>query len=150
MISFGIQTIIDRWYRLFPINPFARFFGLLPIGALVLGLIFSNFSQYNASNYYDKNVIYSRNETYQIVRNELIELRAHSISLVVDGSNIGLYNTLKGEFSNIVVGASVDPRSETQIFIPSTFYQKTAQPTRVVTNGNSKDNVVLKIYQKVK
>ncbi|MDR3125894.1 MAG: glycosyltransferase family 39 protein [Candidatus Nomurabacteria bacterium] len=150
LTSFGIKTIIGKWYRLFPVNPYARLFGLLPIGVLVFGLILSNFSQYNASNYYDKNVIYTRNETYQIVREELTNLRAHSISLVVDGANIGLYNTLKAEFSNVVIGSSVDPRAETQIFIPSTFYQKTSSPARIVTNGNSKDYVVLKIYQKTR
>jgi hypothetical protein len=147
-ISFGIQTIIDRWYKLFPVNPFARTFGLLPIGILVFGLVFSNFSQYNLSNYYDKNVIYARNETYQIIRDELTTMRAHSVSLVVDSANVDLYKTLKTEFTNLTVGSSVDPRAETQIFVPSTFYQKTTPPTKVVTNGNSKDNIVLKIYQK--
>jgi hypothetical protein len=148
LISFGVQTIIDRWYKLFPVNPFARAFGLLPLGILILGLVFSNFSQYNLSNYYDKNVIYTRNETYQIIRDELTTMRAHSISLVVDSANVELYKTLKNEFTNLTVGASIDPRAETQIFIPSTFYQKTTGATRVVTNGNAKDNVVLKIYQK--
>jgi hypothetical protein len=148
LMSFGVQTIIDRWYKLFPVNPFAKVFGLIPIGILVLGLVFSNFSQYNLSNYYDKNVIYTRNETYQIIRDELTTMRAHSVSLVVDSANMDLYKTLKTEFTNLTVGSSVDPRAETQIFVPATFYQKTSPPTKVVTNGNSKDNVVLKIYQK--
>jgi hypothetical protein len=148
LLSFGIQAIIDKWYRLFPINPFARAFGLLPIGILVCGLIFSNFAHFNASGYYDPNVIYARDETYQTVRQELTNLRAHSISLVVEHSQLRLYSTLKNEFANLTVGSSADPRVDIQIFTPETFYQSTATPTRIVTNGNSKDYVILKIYQK--
>jgi hypothetical protein len=122
----------------------------LPIGVLVLGLILSNFAGYNASNYYDKNVIYTRNETFQIVRHELTNLRAHNVSLIVDTHSLGLYSTLKTEFPDITVSASADPRAETQIFIPSTFYQKATAPSRVVANGNSQDNIVLKIYQKTR
>jgi hypothetical protein len=150
LVAFGVQTIIDKWYTLFPVNPFARFFGLIPIGVLVLFLTMSNFAQYNTSNYYDKNVIYTRNETYQIVRNELTNLRAHNVSLVVDAPDMPLYETLRNEFANITVSTSVDPRAETQIFIPSTFYQKAQKPSQVVTNGNLNDNIVLKIYQKSK
>jgi 4-amino-4-deoxy-L-arabinose transferase-like glycosyltransferase len=150
LMAFGIRTIIDKWYTLFPVNPYAKFFGLVPIGILVFGLIFSNFSQYNMSNYYDKNVISTRNETYQIVRHELTQMRAHSVSLVVNSADVGLYNTLKAEFANITVGSSIDSRAETQIFIPPTFYQKSTPPTRIITNGNSDDFVVLKIYQKTK
>ena len=148
MMSFGVQTIIDKWYLLFPVNPYAKLFGLIPIGVLIFGLISSNFSQYNTSNYHNTNVIYTRNETYQIVRNELTSLSAHSVSLVVSEADIPLYSTLKNEFPNVTIGPNSDRRSETQIFIPSTFHQNTQIPTRVVTNGNSKDYVVLKIYQK--
>lgn len=150
LMAFGVQTIVDKWYTLFPVNPYARIAGLIPIGILTLGLIFANFSQYNASNFYDKNVIYTRNETYQTVRNELTNLRAHSVSLVVDKSETELYDTLKNEFDNVTIDSMVDNNTDVQIFIPSTFYQKSKKPSRIITNGNSQDYVMLKIYQKSK
>lgn len=148
LMSFGIQTIIRKWYSIFPFNPYAKMVGLIPIGVLTFSLILTNFAWYNTSNFYDKNVIYNRNETYQIVREELKQLRAHSVSLVVDSSNIDLYSTLSSEFGNLVVGSSVDKDSDVQIYTQDTFDKISKTPSQVITNGNSQDYVTLKIYQK--
>lgn len=38
LLAAGIQFILRQWYRLFPQNPYARVFGLLPVTVLILGI----------------------------------------------------------------------------------------------------------------
>ncbi|HRQ86905.1 MAG TPA: hypothetical protein PLY16_02230, partial [Candidatus Saccharibacteria bacterium] len=46
MLAAGLTSLIGYWYRLFPLNPYARVAGLIPIVVLVGTLIFSGLERY--------------------------------------------------------------------------------------------------------
>lgn len=46
LIAIGLQTLIREWYALFPRNPYARLFGLMPLLVLIGGVIFFNYTSY--------------------------------------------------------------------------------------------------------
>jgi hypothetical protein len=46
LCAIGLQWLIRYWYALFPLNPYARVFGMLPLGLLVFSLIQFNYQRY--------------------------------------------------------------------------------------------------------
>lgn len=46
LTAHGVRYILEKWYNLFPENPYARFFGLLPIGTLMALLIIPSLTYY--------------------------------------------------------------------------------------------------------
>ena len=46
LTAHGIRYILEKWYGLFPENPYARIFGLIPITGFLAIIIISSFSHY--------------------------------------------------------------------------------------------------------
>ncbi len=46
MLAAGLTSLISYWYRLFPLNPYARIAGLIPIIILVAALVASGLARY--------------------------------------------------------------------------------------------------------
>lgn len=57
LVAMGITTLIVEWYKLFPRNPYARITGLVPLAVLVVGLSFSNTTNYVNSYLYNPNIL---------------------------------------------------------------------------------------------
>lgn len=46
LIAHGLRYILEKWYSIFPENPYARVFGVLPISLFIIIMIFSGLSHY--------------------------------------------------------------------------------------------------------
>ena len=46
LIGIGVANVLDYWYRLFPLNPYARAFGLIPVAVLVGGIMLMDSLRY--------------------------------------------------------------------------------------------------------
>lgn len=46
LVAHGFRYILEKWYGLFPANPYARIFGILPIGIILGIIIISDLSHY--------------------------------------------------------------------------------------------------------
>lgn len=57
LLTAGIQPLFSYWYRLFPINPYARVAGLFPIGILVLGAIALGMYRYAYGYHYSPPIV---------------------------------------------------------------------------------------------
>ena len=62
LLAAGLTSLIGYWYRLFPLNPYARIAGLIPITLLVGALILTGLSRYAYSYHYNPEAVslYSR------------------------------------------------------------------------------------------
>lgn len=56
MMAAGITSLIGYWYRLFPLNPYARILGLIPIIILVTALIVTGLARYIYGYHYSPEV----------------------------------------------------------------------------------------------
>ena len=56
MLAAGLTSLIGYWYRLFPLNPYARIVGLVPIIILVVALIASGLARYVYGYHYSQAV----------------------------------------------------------------------------------------------
>lgn len=56
VLAAGLTSLISYWYRLFPLNPYARIVGLIPIIILVSALVVSGLSRYVYGYHYSPEV----------------------------------------------------------------------------------------------
>lgn len=56
MVAMGINTLIAEWYKLFPLNPYARVFGLIPLSVIVAGIVFTSTVQYGYTYHYNPEI----------------------------------------------------------------------------------------------
>jgi hypothetical protein len=75
----GLNYLLRSWYGMFPLNPYARFAGLLPLIILVAGLVISGVDRYIYGYHYDPNTAksFSRDLTllnYQVRGDEPVTL----------------------------------------------------------------------------
>jgi hypothetical protein len=56
LLAAGFTSLISYWYRLFPLNPYARVAGLIPIAILVVALLASGLTRYVYGYHYSPSV----------------------------------------------------------------------------------------------
>lgn len=87
----GLQGLIDTWYALFPKNPYARFFGLIPTSVFVFNLLITNLSVFALSYQYSPQILSSFNQDLNIL---LTKTDSNRI-LVVSRNEEDFYKTLE-------------------------------------------------------
>lgn len=94
LIALGIDYLIWSWYRLFPHNPYARVFGLLPLAVLVLGLVVSSVDRYVYGLHYDRNVYAVYDSDTTVLTAKLRTLKHSSdVMLIVAPNKLEFYNS---------------------------------------------------------
>jgi len=94
LIALAVDYLIRSWYRLFPQNPYARVFGLLPLGVLVVGLVVSSIDRYVYGLHYDKGVYAAYSYDLPILSEKLKSLDdSDTVQLVVTAKNAPFYQS---------------------------------------------------------
>lgn len=71
LLTQGIDYLIRSWYRLFPRNPYARVFGLVPLAVLVVGITVSNVDRYAYGFHYNEAAYVDYTYDLKILSNQL-------------------------------------------------------------------------------
>lgn len=106
LVATGVTVLFREWYKLFPRNPYARSFALVPI-IIFLGLLVS----YSYQRYF---IAWARtDQTYQVYPNDLDlarrQMSAHpSVTLVVPTSDLQWYQLLARQYPAATV-APIQP-----------------------------------------
>ena len=92
LTAHGIRYILEKWYGLFPENPYARIFGLIPITGFLAVIIIASFSHYTFGYRYNP-----------VVANEFTDDLALIYENVEPGSHILIQGgTLEYDFYQIL------------------------------------------------
>ena len=70
LLAAGLTSLISYWYRLFPLNPYARVAGLVPIIVLVATLILSGVDRYMYGYHYSPNIATSFSRDLKLLPKE--------------------------------------------------------------------------------
>lgn len=91
LIAHGVRYCLEKWYGLFPENPYARLFGLIPLSILLGLIIISDLSHFIAGYRYNPSVA----DQFQ---NDLVLVREH-----LEGSTLLIsQGTLEFDFYSIL------------------------------------------------
>lgn len=87
LVALGVDYLIASWYQLFPKNPYARVFGLMPLGILMIGLVLSSVDRYAYGLHYDSAVYSAYNYDLPLLTKKLRTLDNNEEVTLLVGKN---------------------------------------------------------------
>lgn len=151
LFAFGISGLIRDWYSIFPRNPYARVFGLLPLGMIVIGLGTSNLVQYNSQYYYGQATTSSYSYDLRLLPRAIDQSRPTQkdapLTLVVVPEQKDFYTLAARQYKNVSVATEL-PTSTKTIIVQSGVDRTGIKSTLsyVVTNRFSSDSARFYTY----
>ena len=141
LVAHGIKYILEKWYGLFPENPYARVFALLPLTILFALIIIPSFFQYVNGYKYNPNVVNEFNNNLQIIKDNLDD----ETLLVLE--NYDFYKILENS-SNIRVVDNLDERVDKLAVLKtdSELDLENYQLSRIITSSRSDNSDIIYLY----
>ncbi len=147
LVALGVDYIISSWYRLFPKNPYARVFGLAPLGILMIGLVLSSVDRYAYGLHYDSAIYSSYSYDLPLLQKKLATLDSDtSVILVATNKNSEFYRSFgvhqRYVDSFTVVSTATNLPKADVIIVERQFAQHSTQvPVEIlVTRASSEAN----------
>jgi len=140
MLAAGLTSLIGYWYRLFPLNPYARITGLIPIVILVFALSVSGLARYVYGYHYSAQQVALFNKDIALLPNDTKEL-------VVSDTERDFYGAVAQYRDDISIVTAPTGNS----FVVTRDARQSFEGfkiDRIITNGHSKDADRLYIYKK--
>ncbi|HSX28813.1 MAG TPA: glycosyltransferase family 39 protein [Candidatus Saccharimonadales bacterium] len=129
LVASGVTVLFHEWYRLFPRNPYARSFGLIPI-VIFLGFILS----FNYQRYF---VAWANTpSTYRVYDNDLTlarkQMAAHpNLVLIVPDTQLAFYKVAARAYPKVTVGdATTIQQPDQTILLASSIVPPVPTPVR--------------------
>ena len=103
--AIGMQSLFRYWYDLFPRNPYARVFGLLPLVLLVGSVAALNYQRYFTGMAYTKSTVSLYSQDAMLLHDTITTkaYRDQRITLVVSPDKKELYGINKNVVKNLTV-----------------------------------------------
>ncbi len=155
LVAFGIDLLIRYWYRMFPLNPYARVAGLFPLAILVIGLSVSSLDRFVYGYRYNTDAAAAYSNDLRLIDRYASSTEDDKIQLVVpenQKSFYELYATTKKNGPTITVSSSIaSAQSADQAIILADRAQMKSvdrAPTTVVTSDSTNDANRVYLYEK--
>ncbi len=153
LIAFAIDYVIRSWYRLFPLNPYARVAGLVPLAVLVIGVAISDLERYTYSfhSLTASRLAYSNDA--QLLGAIAKDRPAHSLTLLVPASQLTNYeafaSTLEGSPLRVTADKAVASSRIKQETIITTVQTKSdnSAPTSIIVSPVSEQAARFYLYK---
>lgn len=125
MLAAGLMSLISYWYRLFPLNPYARISGLIPIVILVTALIFTGLARYIYGYHYNPTVV-------PLFSKDLQLLPENTTELVVSEKEKPFYKAIAKYTPELVI-----------VDTPTGTSYTTTRSARVQVEGSEVDRIIV-------
>lgn len=146
LMAIGIDTLVVRWYKLFPRNPYARITGLIPLTILFLGITASNISHYFNDYSHISNSFYS--QSLSAIQSSLVVEGEHPVILIAKPQDVAFYSLLQKEHTQLTVTTTLPSDAATPTFvIPDSGQTFSFAPSRIITSANKDASVALRVYR---
>jgi 4-amino-4-deoxy-L-arabinose transferase-like glycosyltransferase len=142
LFAAGLTSLIGYWYRLFPLNPYARIAGLIPIVVLVVVLIGSGLDRYVYGYHYAPS-------TAVHFSKDLMLLPKNTLQLVVSPDELPFYQAVAHHRNGLAV-STILPTTDQFVATRAahTSVPASYQITRIITTTYTNDSDRLYIYKK--
>ncbi len=150
-MAVGVETLIREWYKLFPLNPYARLAGFIPLVILLGGIMLSNSAQYFYGHFYGTpNVAYKRqlHVTREVIDSTKSDVKVH---VVPTSQEFAFYDLLRRDYSNVTVHNSLTekPKGVTVVHTGASYAPDVlGYPNRIETSYTTlPDAVIARIFR---
>lgn len=149
-MAIGVETLIREWYKLFPLNPYARIAGLIPLTILLGGIMVSNSAQYFYGYFYGTPTVVYKQQLH--ATNDVIKStpKETPVRIVVVTDELGFYDLLRRDHKNVDIQVSAQAKTPGVTIVhdgASYAPEALGTPKKIVTNYLSKTSgVILRLY----
>lgn len=145
LIAHGIRYILEKWYGLFPENPYARIFAIFPISAFILIITTSSLSYFIFGYRYNPLVS-------QYFSNDLELILGHSqqpSQLIIPDSHPHLQFYQSLTLKNLSVSSKLDQIQSNQILsLSQPLTHPEIKLERIITSPKSSNSARIYLYKK--
>lgn len=151
LMAMGVNTLVSKWYSIFPRNPYARFAGLIPLIVLMSGLVLSGMNRYTYGYLYDPQTANSFTKDLRTV-NRLLRTDAvgKSAQFIVDKKEVAFYSVIAHHHDGITVDTQ-PPLTASGSTLVITHAAHTTfpiqSPYRIITDDRSHNSDRFYIYK---
>lgn len=158
VITIGLNQVIRYWYRLFPRNPYARLFALLPLGLLLFTIVQANYQRYIYAMLYSPQAGAVFQPDAFLAQKEITGAsQSGTITVVVKDSDVPLYTVMAARRPGTVVISG--QTALTQPATPGEWITQDSQsrfltnlahspPSKLLVTDRQQDALRFSVYQR--
>lgn len=154
VMAIGLNLVVRYWYRLFPFNPYARIFGLVPLFILIFAVMQFNYQRYVLSMLYSPDASKVFSEDAFLAQDEADKLPVNSpLTIVASEQDQALYKVIADRRPNtsLQLGTAVPNRPGAYIVaadqIAPFAAQRPVAPSHLVVNDRKENSLRFRFYQ---
>ncbi|MCQ2571223.1 MAG: glycosyltransferase family 39 protein [Candidatus Saccharibacteria bacterium] len=140
----GIESIIEKWYSLFPENPYAHLFGIVPIVTILAMIIGSGLTHFIFGYHYAPSVANNFNKDLILVTDNI---KKETPILITDETENSRFYRLLGKYDGYTIIDSIESSNEFVTFGAQKNENFTIK--QIITSPKSRNSDRLYIYSKV-
>lgn len=143
MVATGLGALIHEWYSMFPLNPYARVVGLVPLTFIVVGLVVSGLTRYAVAYNYTPSIATQFNNDTKLIEQAVAaadQVGDTKITVVVNKNNLAFYELVAEYGGNFTPTNSHD--APTPIVVSGDYEKRSSiksTPVRIITNHFSEN-----------
>jgi len=140
LLATGLESLLGYWYRLFPLNPYARLAGLIPLVVLVGALVLSGLERYVYGYHYDPYTVANFSQDLSLLPSDTKEL-------VVSSDQVAFYQVVAAHQKGLVVttvasGNSFTTTRSAKVDLPGIHI------SQIITSSTSQNADRFYVYKK--
>ena len=142
LVAHGLKYLLEKWYGLFPENPYARLSALLPLTILFGVIILPSLLQYIYGYHYNSRVASQFDYSLEIIHKNLTD------EVLVAQDNYDFYKILEDSTTMKVIHTPKEAASERVASLKSQIDIESYQLTRIITSPMKENSDIIYLYTK--
>lgn len=139
LLATGLESILRRWYRLFPVNPYARVAGLLPLVVLVGAMVLFGLERFGYGYRYAPATVHNFSRA-------VLDRPRDTTTLLVHSDEASLYAAIARFDTHLTIITTVP--EDGKFATTAKARQPNLLPVGLVTNGRTSDAVEFYLYER--
>lgn len=150
LVALGLDWLFRRWYTLFPVNPYARIVGFIPLSVLMGGIIVASVTYYIGTMSYGPTQAREFSHDLQLINKAVRDQKNTTTQLVVPKKDEAFYRIYAEYTQKVVVTSTYIPGSYSPMLVArdSIKTPPTQNLTRIFTDDRSGVSDRFYLYQK--
>lgn len=140
LIAHGLKYLLEKWYGLFPENPYARIAAIVPLAILFTAIILPSLLQYVYGYRYNPNVAGQFSQELSIIRKNLKDE-----TLLVDPDNYIFYKILE-DSTDIIVDCDYDEMPARLASMNESIEDENYTLERIITSPMRENSDIIYLY----
>ncbi len=142
----GIESIIEKWYSLFPENPYAHLLGIIPMVAVMIFIISSGLSHFIFGYHYIPRVVNNFNNDLTIVKENISK---DTVIILGESHQNNAFFSLLEKYDNYQTTDKPENAKTDQIASFSPVYSEKYALKQIIASPNTRNSDRLYIYSLV-